>query len=57
MASRLKPKDIKLDYDAEGDVLYIYFGEPREFLQIVSVRRIRRPRFEIVSTTMGTSSN
>lgn len=30
MAKKLKLRDVKLDYDAEGDVLYIYFGEPRE---------------------------
>ena len=28
MAEKLKLKDVKLDYDEEGDVLYICFGKP-----------------------------
>jgi uncharacterized protein YuzE len=28
MAKKLAPEEIKLDYDEEGDVLYISFGEP-----------------------------
>ncbi len=28
MAKKLVPKAVKLDYDDEGDVLYISFGEP-----------------------------
>ena len=28
MATKLELKKVKLDYDAEGDVLYIYFGRP-----------------------------
>lgn len=28
MATKLELKDIKLDYDPEGDVLYIYFSQP-----------------------------
>ena len=28
MAKKLVPKVVKLDYDDEGDVLYISFGEP-----------------------------
>ena len=27
MAEKLELKDVKLDYDEDGDVLYIYFGE------------------------------
>ena len=27
MAEKLDLKDVKLDYDEDGDVLYIYFGE------------------------------
>jgi uncharacterized protein YuzE len=28
MAKKLAPEEIRLDYDEEGDVLYISFGEP-----------------------------
>ncbi len=28
MATKLDVKKIRMDYDAEGDVLYIYFGKP-----------------------------
>ncbi|MBI2304665.1 MAG: DUF2283 domain-containing protein [Chloroflexi bacterium] len=28
MAAKLELKNVKLDYDSEGDVLYIYFGNP-----------------------------
>ena len=28
MAKKLVPEAVKLDYDDEGDVLYISFGEP-----------------------------
>lgn len=28
MATKLQLKKVKMDYDQEGDVLYIYFGEP-----------------------------
>lgn len=30
MAGELKLEKVKLDYDSEADVLYIYFGEPKE---------------------------
>ena len=29
MASKLELKNVKMDYDREADVLYIYFGKPR----------------------------
>ena len=28
MATKLELKNVKMDYDPEGDVLYIYFGKP-----------------------------
>ncbi|MBI2916780.1 MAG: DUF2283 domain-containing protein [Chloroflexi bacterium] len=28
MAAKLELENVKMDYDQEGDVLYIYFGEP-----------------------------
>lgn len=28
MAAKLELQNVKMDYDQEGDVLYIYFGEP-----------------------------
>ena len=28
MAKKLSAKEVKLDYDEEGDVLYISFGQP-----------------------------
>jgi uncharacterized protein YuzE len=28
MAARLELKNVKMDSDEEGDVLYIYFGKP-----------------------------
>lgn len=28
MATGLELKNVKMDYDEEGDVLYIYFGTP-----------------------------
>ncbi|MBI2909224.1 MAG: DUF2283 domain-containing protein [Chloroflexi bacterium] len=29
MATKLAIKNVKLDYDSEGDVLYICFGKPQ----------------------------